>query len=296
MNKLDQMQVLVAVADAGSFVRAADALGISKTAVSRLVAELETRLGVRLIQRTTRRLSLTDEGAAFVERCRELLGAVEAIEAEVSANVEQAIGRIRVNVPVSFGNRVLAPLWPRFIARHPNVALEVTLVDRFVDVVDEGFDLAVRVGNPPSSSLIARRLGATRLVLCASPGYLRLHGEPGHPHELERHVTIGYSLLTTGDHWHFVGPDGPVSVRVVPRMHSNSGDTCCAAALADQGIVLEPTFLVHEHLASGALRELMPAFRGPEFAIQAVYPSRRHLAPKVRLLVDFLASALGRPP
>lgn len=299
MNKLQQMQAFVAVADSGSFVRAASAMNVSKTAVSRLVSDLEARLGVRLIQRTTRRLSLTAEGQVFLERCRELLGTVESIEAEVTAHAEHAIGHLRINVPVSYGTMILGPLWPRFLARHPQVSLEVTLADRFVDVVDEGYDLAVRIGNLRPSTLVGRRLGATRLVLCASPGYLRERGEPTHPAELSAHATIGYSLLTTGDQWHFDGPQGPVAVRVSPRMHSNSGYTCCVAALADQGIVLEPMFLVRSHLASGALRELMPAYRGPTFGIHALYPSRRHLAPKVRLLVAFLAEALagdGRQP
>ncbi|MEZ5659415.1 MAG: LysR family transcriptional regulator [Burkholderiaceae bacterium] len=293
MNKLDQMQAFVAVADAGSFVAAADALGISKTAVSRLVAELEARLAVRLIQRTTRRQSLTAEGRVFLERARELLGAIEAVEAEVSAHAEQAVGHIRVNAPVSYGMMILAPLWSRFLARHPGVTLEVTLTDRFVDLVDEGFDLAIRIGRLAPSSLIARRLAATRLRLCASPEYLRRHGEPQHPGQLADHATIGYSLLTTGDHWHFAGPDGPVAVKVRPRMHSNSGDICCTAALEHLGIVLEPMFLVQAHLESGALRELMPQYRAPEFGIHALYPSRRHLASKVRLLVDFLAQALA---
>lgn len=295
MDKFQEMQAFAAVVDAGSFVGAAEALKVSKTAVSRLVGELEARLGTRLMHRTTRRLSLTDEGERFHQRCRELLAGVEEAEAEVTARSGSAIGQMRVNVPVSFGLLHLARLWPAFMARHPQVVLEVNLSDRLVDLVDEGYDLAVRITRPSSSSLVGRQLSSTRLVLCASPEYLRRHGRPTHPSELARHAVMAYTLLSTGEHWSFTGPEGEVSVRVAPRMRSNSGDTCCAVALAHQGIVLQPSFLVGAHLQSGALQEVLPQYRSIELGVYALYPSRKHLTPKVRALVDFLAEAFATP-
>lgn len=292
MDKLQQMEAFAAVVDSGSFVRAAAALKRSTTAVSRLVGELEARLGVRLLHRTTRKLSLTEEGEVFHARCKELLGGLDEAEAEVAAHAGEAVGQLRINVPVSYGLLRLAPLWPDFIARHPRVVLDVTLADRLVDLVDEGYDLAVRISRLPASSLVSRRLASTRLVLCASPEYLRRHGAPQHPSEIVHHAVITYTLLAMGEQWPFEGPEGALTVKVAPRMRSNSGDTCCAAALHHQGIVLQPSFLVGPHLASGALVELLPQYRSLQLGIHAVYASRKHLTPKVRVLIDFLAEAL----
>ena len=291
MDRFLEMRAFVAVVDAGSFVRAADALGVSKTAVSRLVGDLESRLGTRLLHRTTRRLSLTPEGEVFQERCRSLLDGVEAAEAELSTRSGEAVGQLRINVPVTFGLLHLAPLWPAFMALHPRVVLDVTLADRVVDLVDEGYDLAVRIAQLQTSTMVSRQLTSTRLVLCASPDYLSRHGTPAHPSDIAQHSVISYTLLATGDQWAFQGPQGPVSVKVAPRMRTNSGDTCCAAALQHQGIVLQPTFLVGPHLASGALVEILPQYRSIDLGVYAVYPTRKHLTPKVRALIDFLVVA-----
>jgi DNA-binding transcriptional LysR family regulator len=291
MDRFQEMRAFVTVVDSGSFVRAADTLDLSKTAVSRLVGDLESRLGTRLLHRTTRRLSLTPEGEVFHERCRQLLGDVAEAEAELTAHAGEAVGRLRVNVPVTFGLLHLAPLWPAFMALHPKVELEVTLADRVVDLVDEGYDLAVRIARLQTSSLVSRQIASTRMVLCASPDYLRRHGTPVDPAELARHPVIAYKLLSIGERWEFEGPDGPVSVTVTPRMRTNSGDTCCAAALRHQGLVLQPSFLVGPHLASGALVEVLPQYRSLMLGVYVVYPSRKHLTPKVRVLVDFLVDA-----
>ena len=292
MDRFQEMSAFVAVVDAGSFVGAADALRVSKTAMSRLVGGLEARLGVRLLNRTTRRLSLTSEGEVFLERCKVLLADVAQAEAEASAHAGEATGRLRVNVPVSFGLLHLAPLWPGYMQQHPKVELDVTLADRMVDLVDEGYDVAVRIARLPDSSLVSRKLAATRLVLCAAPGYLRRHGRPRHPSDLSAHAVFAYTLLSIGEQWEFTGPDGPVSVKVSPRMRSNSGDTCCAAALQGLGVVLQPSFLVEAPLRSGALVELLPGYRSIEMGIYALYPSRTLLTPKVRSLVEYLARAL----
>lgn len=293
MDRFLEMQTFAAVVDAGSFVAAADSLAASKAAVSRYVGDLETRLGVRLLHRTTRRLSLTVEGQAFYDRCKELLAGLDEAEAEVSARGAAASGLLRVNAPVTFGIRHLAPLWGDFRALHPKVSLDVTLADRVVDLVEEGYDLAIRIATLASSTLVSRRLATTRMRLCASPGYLAAHGVPQHPRDLGDHAVIAYSYWSTKDEWHFDGPAGKVSVRTAPWMHSNSGDTCRALALADQGVVLQPGFLVGEDIAAGRLVELLPGYRAMELGIYAVYPTRRHVLPKLRVLIDFLAGRFG---
>ncbi len=292
MDRFQEMTVFTAVVEAGSFVGAADALGISKAVASRLVAELEARLGVRLLHRTTRKLSLTEEGRTFHARCQAVLADVQEAEAEITARAGQAQGLLKINVPVTFGVMHLAPLWGDFMAQNPQVSLDVTLSDRFVDLVEEGYDLAVRIGRLGNSSLISRQLSSTRMVLCASPGYLAAHGEPVHPDDLARHAVLGYSLASTGDVWEFTGPKGSVSVKVHPRLRTNSGDTCVQAALHGQGVILQPTFMVQPHLKDGSLRELLPGFRSFELGIHAVYPSRQHVAPKIRVLIDYLQRAL----
>jgi DNA-binding transcriptional LysR family regulator len=291
MDKFLEMRTFAAVVDAGSFVKAAETLGASKAAVSRYVSELEGRLGVRLLHRTTRKLSLTEEGQVFHARCRDLLAGVEDAEAEVSSRNAAARGLVKVSAPVTFGVRHLAPLWGEFRALHPRVLLDVTLADRVVDLVEEGYDLAIRIATLPSSTLVSRRLATTRMVLCASPGYLKERGAPAHPADLAHHAVIAYSYWSTGDEWQFAGPEGQVTVTTRPCMHTNSGDTCRAMALADQGVILQPTFMVGEDLASGALVELLPEFRSLELGIYAVYPTRKHVPQKVRVLVEFLADA-----
>jgi DNA-binding transcriptional LysR family regulator len=292
MDRYQEMQVFAAVVDGGSFVNAADALKMSKAAVSRHIAELEARLGVRLLNRTTRKLSLTDEGQIFHARCGTLLADIAEAEAEITARSGHASGLLRINVPVTFGLMHLARLWPAFMAQHPQVELDITLADRLVDLVDEGFDMAVRIARLPSSSLISRKLASTRLVLCASPAYLARNPALEHPRDIARHAVLAYTLLSTGDDWQFEGPEGPVAVRIKPRLRTNSGDTCRAAALQDQGLILQPSFLIDAELRSGALTEVLPGYRALDLGIYAVYPSRRHVSPKVRLLIDYLAAAL----
>tara|TARA_R110002049_G_scaffold165815_1_gene331699 strand:- start:1232 stop:2113 length:882 start_codon:yes stop_codon:yes gene_type:complete len=289
MDRFLEMQTFVAVVDVGSFVGAADALSLSKAAVSRHVNELESRLGIRLLHRTTRRLSLTAEGDVFLARCRDLLSGLEEAEAEITSRSANAKGLLRVNAPVTFGIRHLAPLWGTFRELHPQVELDIALADREVDLVEEGFDLAIRIGQLNDSSLISRQLTVTRLIMCASPGYLEAHRTPAHPEELTEHAVIGYSYWSAGDEWLLEGPDGPVKVRTRACIHSNNGDTCRAVALVDQGIILQPDFVVGDDVKAGRLVELMPEYRAGELGVHAVYPSRRHVAPKVRAAIDFLS-------
>jgi len=291
MDKFTQMQVFSTVVTAGSFVGAAEELNMSKAAVSRYINELETRLSTRLLHRTTRRLSLTEEGEVFLARCRVLLAGIDEAEAEITANKDDVVGLLRVSIPVIFGTMYLAPIWGEFMAAHPKVTLDVTSSDRVVDLLGENYDLAVRVARLPSSSLVSRKFGSTRMVLCASPEYLRLHGTPSHPYELVKHATLTYSLYAAGDNWEFEGPEGMLSVRVSARMRANSGDTCCAAALKHQGIMLQPCFLVSQYLSSGALVEVLPQYPSVELGVYAVYPTRKHLSGKVRALIEFLDEA-----
>lgn len=297
MDKWREMRVFAAVIDAGSFARAADELSMSKAAVSRYVSELEQRLGVRLLHRTTRKLSLTEEGEVFNTRCRDILATIEESESEVTTRAGKATGVLKISVPLSFGVKHLAPLWPQFMTAHPAVSLDVSLTDRVVDLLDEGLDLAIRIARLQDSSLVSRKIASTRLVLCASPEYIREHGNLHHPSELEGHHVINYTLLSMGDLWEFKaekeGQTESVTVRVDSRMRSNNGDTCVAAALGGVGIVLQPSFLVSDHLADGTLVELLPGYRSIELGIFAVFPTRKFVLPKVRLLIEFLSASLG---
>lgn len=288
MDRFLEMQTFSAVVDAGSFVKAADAMGMSKAAVSRYVVDMETRLGVRLLHRTTRRLSLTDEGQVFYARSKELLAQLQEAEDEITSRSDAASGLLRINAPFTFGILHLAPIWGAFKAQHPKVILDVALADRLVDLVEEGYDVAIRIATLESSTLVSKRLATTRMVLCASPTYLAQHGTPTHPADLVQHSVISYSYWATKDEWRFNGPEGAVSVKTIPWIHTNNGDTCRAAALSHQGVILQPTFLVGKDLSDGTLVELMPEYRSIELGIYAVYPTRKHVSAKVRALIEFL--------
>lgn len=296
MDTLRQLQAFVAVVQAGSFVGAAQRLGSSKAMLSRQVQELEARLGTRLLHRTTRRLSLTETGSAYYERCRQILDDLQEADAAASATTAQASGTLRINAPLTFGNLHLAPLWGEFLKLHPQVELDITLTDRVVDLVDEGYDLAIRIGRLASTTLVARRLAQDRMVLCASPGYLR-HAPPlTQPTDLSQHPVMAYAWWSGGDVWAFTSPSGePVQVTTRARLRTNSGDTCRAAALADQGVIYQPAFLVGEDVRAGRLVELLPDWPAPRIDIHAVYPSRRHVPGKVRAMVEFLVAAFRQP-
>ena len=296
MDKFREMEAFVAVVDNGSFVRAADALHTSKAAVSRQVIDLEQRLGIRLLNRTTRKLSVTDEGQLFYQRCTDLLSGLEEAESELRQRRGEPSGHLRVSAPVTFGISYLAALWGNFLQQYPKISMDVSLADRTVDMVEDGFDLAVRISRAPHPTLIARKLAATSMVLCASPGYLARHGVPEHPHDIAGHNVISYTYWSPRDEWEFTTPDGrKETVKTRPRLRANNGDTCVAAALQDQGIVLQPDFLVHEALRDGRLQRLLGNYQTVELGVYAVYSSRRQLPLKLRALIDFLAEAFKRP-
>lgn len=295
MDRWREMESFVAVAESGSFVAAADVLRISKAAISRNVAELEGRLGARLLQRTTRRVSLTEAGRSFYGRCKQVLADLDEAESAVGAVTGRPVGRLRANAPFSFGVLHLAPLWGRFLRRYPEVDLDITLSDRMVDVVEEGFDVVIRITRLQDSTLVHRKLASTRVHLCAAPEYLARYGMPQSVPELARHRIIAYSYALSGDVWRFRTRSGEEEVRIRPTMYANNGETCRAVALDGHGIVLQPDFLVGEDLREGRLVRLLPDCESPEVGIYAVYPSRKHLSVKVRALVDFLAEAFHAP-
>lgn len=295
MDRFRALEAFVAVVDAGSFVGAADHLRSSTTAVSRLVQDLETQVGARLLHRTTRRLALTEAGREYHQRARQILAELEEADSVVGQSTTRAVGLLRVNAPLSFGVLHLAPLWGGFLARHPEVELDVELTDRVLDLVEEGFDMGIRITRMPDSSLVSKQLATTRLVLCAAPGYLAAHGAPATVADLGRHQVIGYSYSLSGNVWQLQSGKGVESVSIKPRLRANNGDTCRAAALDGQGIVLQPDFLVAGDLAAGRLTRILPEFEGAEVGIFAVYPSRKYLSGKVRALIDHLATAFAHP-
>lgn len=293
MDKFRELEVFVTVAESGSFVAAAAHLHISKAAVSRAVQQLEARLGVRLLQRSTRRLSLTEAGQAYLVRGKQILADLEETEALVGDTALQASGRLRVNAPLSFGVNRLAALWPTFMARHPGLELEVDLTDRLVNLLEEGYDMAIRITQPRDSSLIHRKLASTRVLLCASPAYLAARGTPASVADLARHDIIAYTYSPGSDTWRFETPTGEQSVTVRPRLRANNGETCREAALAGLGIARQPDFLVGDAIENGRLVEILPESCSQELGIYAVYPSRKHLSLKVRVLADYLAKSLA---
>jgi DNA-binding transcriptional LysR family regulator len=297
VDRLRAFEVFATVVGQGSFTRAADRLDTSPANVTRYVNELEQSLGARLLNRTSRRLSLTETGKMLYDRALSILEDVAEAEAIASTAAIQPRGRLRVNAPVSFGILHLAPLWPHFSARYPDIELDISLVDRVVDLVEEGYDLAVRISSGGSPAVVSRKLATTRQLICASPDYLARHSAPRSPGDLKDHACIAYTYSDAVDDWRLVddmGKEHVVAVRHI--MRTNNGDTARAAALAGLGIIRQPTFLIGEDLRRKRLVPLLTGYHTPETDVLAVYPSRRHLSAKVRVMVDFLAEAFRRAP
>ena len=295
MDRFSALATFAKVVELGSFARAAERLSLSTSAVSRQVAELEAHLEVRLLNRTTRRLSLTEAGQGFYERCVQLLADLEETESSVrSASIEPR-GTLRITCGVSFGERHLAPAVTDFAALHPQVSFDLDLSDRAVDLVEEGFDLAIRIGPPGPQALVSRRIGTTQLVCCAAPAYLARHPPPQTPADLERHDCLAYAYSTLAAAWSFETPDGERHTpRVIPRHRANNGRMLAELAAAGPAVLLEPDFIVAPEVRAGRLVRLLPGYLPPRSPIAAVYPSRRHLSAKVRGFVDYLAERCAR--
>ena len=295
-DALSEMAVFSRVVATGSLSSAARELGVSPAVVSRRLASLEARLGVRLVNRTTRSLHLTEEGSAYHESCSRVLAEIEEANAAVSAGRNEPQGVLRVALPAAFGNLHVAPLIPRFAERFPNVQVALSLADRPVNLVEEGFDLAVRIADLQDSSLAARKLAPNRRVVCASPGYVARHGAPRRPQDL-----LAHNCLTTRDFastWDYRGPDGkPGTVRVTGRYSCDNWEVLREWALAGLGIALKSTWDVRRHLEDGSLVSLLPGYSfDTDVAIYAVYPHRRHLPAKTRAFIEFLAESFGPEP
>ncbi|GGA14132.1 LysR family transcriptional regulator [Dyella caseinilytica] len=292
------MQAFAKVVEAGSFVRGAEKLGMSTTSVSRLIAELEEHLGTRLLQRTTRRLHLTDAGHRFIERATQLLTDLQEAEAEVGSATTTPRGRLRISVPLTFGVRHLAELFPRYRMTYPEVELEVHSTDRRVDLIEEGFDLALRLSLEIPPTYVARPLTVVRLVVCAAPDYLKRHGTPRAPQDLAEHNCLTLPSGGFEGRWPLQDADGVVTtVRVRGDFRADSGDLLRSAALAGQGIILLPTFIVGDDLARGDLVPLLPTWRPPHTDAMIIYPTRRFVSAKVHTFTEFLQQQFaGDPP
>lgn len=292
MDTIDAMRVFVSVVERNGFSAAADALDISTAAVTRQVAALEKRLSTRLLNRTTRRVSPTSAGAAYYQRCVQLLAEFDELEASVGAQALQPSGRLRINAPVSYGIARLGALLPAYSARYPQVELDLQLSDRLVDMVEEGFDLAIRITRQPAPNLIARHLAQVRVRLCAAPSYLARRGTPASPQDLTAHECLSYTYSAAGEAMQLQGPQGEVNIALQPHLRANNGEVLREAAIAGMGIIAQPDFIIDQALADGRLVPVLPEWEVPAIGIYAVYASRSHLAPKVRSFIDYLVECL----
>ncbi|RJF97420.1 LysR family transcriptional regulator [Noviherbaspirillum saxi] len=296
MDLFQAMKVFAKVAEAGSLSGAARALDMSNPSVTRHIAELEAYLNARLFNRTTRRLSLTETGSNYLERCRQLLQDLDDATLAAGSSAVKPGGTLRISAPVSFAVNHLGPMLADYHERYSDVALDITLSDRTVDLVEEGFDLAIRISRIRDSALVARQFASARSIACAAPAYLKKHGMPRVPEDLARHACLSYTYHATRGEWHFQRGGKSHAVRVKGPVDANNGDLLREAAIAGMGIVLQPSFIVGDALRS---KKLVPVLAGYDMAplpIYAVYPSRRHLSAKVRTFVDYLVERFGNTP
>lgn len=297
MDKFANIEAFVNVVESGSFSRAAERLGVAKSLVSRRVSLLEAQLGVQLLQRTTRNQSLTSPGRLFYPRAARLLAELDEAEQSVVDASAALRGSLKLAAPLSFGLHHLSDALTDFLGEHPGIELDLDLNDREINLVEEGFDMAVRIGALRDSTLLARRLGTARFVTCASPEYLARHGVPQRPDDLAGHVGLHYANVPLNQAWRF-SDAGREPVTAIPgiRLRANNGDALATAALAGLGIVNSPTFIVSEKIATGELVQLLHDYRRESVGIYAVYPPGRMLPRRVLTLADFLASRFGDLP
>jgi DNA-binding transcriptional LysR family regulator len=295
MDKFASITAFTQVVESGSFARAAERLDVSVSSISRQVADLEAHLDARLLNRTTRRLSLTESGRVFHERCVQLLADLEEAERSANAGTARPRGTLRLTASVTFGARHLAPAIAAFVADYPEMRFDIELSDRAVDLVDEGFDVAVRIGDIGSQNLIGRKIALTQLVCCASPDYVKRMGEPRKPEELARHVCLTYEYASVRNVWPFRDRQGGEhNVRISGPIHANSGRLLVALAVQGVGITYEPDFTVGPDVLAGRLVRLLPNYQAPPTNVYVVYPSRRHLSAKVRVFAEFLAQRFAK--
>jgi len=297
MDKFDSIRAFTQVVVAGGFAAAARDMGLSRSAVNKLVISLENELGVQLLHRSTRVVTPTETGLAFYERCVEILASLEEAERSITQLHDEPRGRLRVNAPMSFGTMHLAPTLADFLVQYPDLQVQLTLNDRFIDQIEEGFDVTVRIAKPQvSASLIVHPLVSALRVLCAAPSYLEVRGVPTHPDELRHHSCLHYGQLAVEDQWTLIGADGDYTISVNGVLCSNNGEVLREAAVRGLGITLLPRFIVESELQQGSLQIVLPDYQPPELRINVIYPVNRHLSTKIRLLVDFLQERFGQHP
>ncbi|MDD5247782.1 MAG: LysR family transcriptional regulator [Rhodocyclaceae bacterium] len=296
MDRFDAMRLFVRVAESGSFSAIARQSNLARSVVTRQVAALEALLGAKLLARTTRRLTLTAAGAAYLEKCRVILNLVEAAETDLAEDRQVPRGPIRLSVPLSFGIRHLSPLLLEFAALYPEVALDTEYSDQRSNLFEAGLDLTIRITRRLEPGDVARRISAGHMMVVAAPDYLARHGEPRHPAELIHHECLGYTAAANGQKWDFLIDGQAQNFPVRGRLQANNGDVLLAAAVSGFGIAYEPSFICAAALAAGQVRQILADFPIPELGIYAVLPGNRLVPHRVRVLVDFLAARLERHP
>ena len=289
------MKMYAAVVDGGSFAAAAGKLGVSRAMVSKQVQKLEEHLGTRLLNRTTRRISLTETGREFHERSVQILADVEDAEQGAARLTRTARGLLRVTIPLAYAQHRLAAIVGDYALAYPQVKLDIALSDRKLDLVEDGFDLAIRIGALPPSDLVARKIGSERSVVCGTPAYLARHGAPQLPSDLAGRACLGYTLTGAGNEWRLenTGDGAMTTIAVNGPIKADNGDILRLAALRDAGLIFQPRFIVAGDLAAGRLVQVLPQWQSGELGVHAVYPSRKHLSAKVRTFIDYLAERLA---
>jgi len=296
MDLLAAMRLFVRVAETGGFSEVARQTGNTQPTVSRTIAALEEHLGVRLLHRSSRAMALTDDGQQFYGQASRALEAVAEAEGSVGRRRGKPTGLLRLGSSVAFGRLHLAPRIPRFLERFPDVEVELAMNDAFVDLVGEGIDVAIRVGDLVDPTLIARRIGTTRRVTVAAAAYLGRKGVPVVPADLARHDCLIYTRLATGNRWHFAGPDGPITVDVRGRFRADNSEAVREAVISGAGVAVIPVWMFTDEIETGRVQIILDAFEPKQLPIHAVYPSRRQLSAKVREMIDFLAAEFEISP
>ena len=297
MDRLTAMELFVRIVETGSFSAVAREMDTTQPTVSKQLSALEQKLKVRLLNRSTRQLSLTEAGGEYYEACKRILDEVREAESNMGRLQGQLAGQLKINTSIGLGQMYVGPLTLKFQKAHPDVEIDLSLVDRFVDVVEEGIDVAIRIGRLNDSNLVARRLGKTRRVAVATPAYLKKYGTPKTPEDLVRHSCILYAYLSTGSEWMFHAPDGgEIRVKVTGKFRANNGEAIRQAVLHDMGIAVTPEWMAQQDLEAGRLKTILTNFAPTLLDIHAVYPSGRHLSAKTRAYVDFLQAEFHMIP
>ena len=296
MDRIDTMNAFVSVVTEGSFARAAERLDISPQLVSKYVSQLEEHLGTRLLNRTTRKVSVTEAGTAYFQRAQQVLNDIDDMENELGDLQHSVRGLLRINAPVSFAIQHMASVLTAYRAAFPEVQVDLQLNDRKVDIVQEGFDIALRIGQLKSSSLIARRIAPVRLSICASPDYLARQGIPSHPDELKQHQYLRYSYMDNETSFRDRKRNLPLTTTLHSDFSANNGDVLLNAAIAGAGVIIQPTFITGPAIVSGQLQSILEDFEPEPLGLYAVYAHRQFLSAKVRSFIDFIGGYFGDPP